>query len=80
MCFLQDDKNRSEKILQYLKELHKPVILYGASDCGKAYYDVLTKNGIEVECFCDDDIIKQQGLFCGKKVMDSGCLYGGMNL
>jgi len=77
MCFLHDDENQSEKILQYLQELQKPVILYGASDCGKAYYDILTKKGIEIECFCDDDRIKQQKLFCGKKVMDSRYLCGG---
>jgi len=67
--FLHNAVNQTAKKLSALKASDLPVILYGASDCGKIYLDILMKNGIRVNCFCDDNIIKQKNGFCGKKVI-----------
>ena len=54
-----------------LRELQQrsPIILFGASLCGKEYLEVLNKNGISIECFCDDNTDKQQSGFLGYKVI-----------
>jgi FkbM family methyltransferase len=46
----------------------KKLILYGTGVIGTAIYSLLLKNGLEISCFWDRDLIRQAEGFCGKKV------------
>jgi len=76
--FLQRRPNAMEKLLKDIRHTHQPVVLYGAGHCGKTYAEILCKNGIKVQCFCDDDKKKQGTNFCGFPVLPiENCPRGG---
>lgn len=73
--FIEKNENLMEACLRNLKKERKPVVLFGAEDCGRDYYEIMKKNDIEVLCFCDDDLNKQGREFMGKKVISVNDLY-----
>ena len=64
---LQRTKNIMIECVKKLK--CKPVVLYGAGGCGIAYFDILAYYGVEVRCFCDDDLAKQNTLLRGIEII-----------
>lgn len=66
---IRQETNLMESRLQKLKSEKKPVVLFGAGDCGKSYYELMEQNHIEVLCFCDDDTSKQKRGFMGGGVI-----------
>jgi len=78
MEILWNQVNQMKVCLKKLQDEAKPVILYGASLCGKMYLNILQQNFIDVQCFCDDDKKKQGTNFCGLPVLPlEGCPQGG---
>ncbi len=52
---ITNQTNKMKVILDKIKATGKPVILYGAGNCGENYCDVLQEHQIEIKAFCDDD-------------------------
>lgn len=48
---------------------NKKLVIFGAGTDGRMTYDVLTKNGISVYAFCDNDETKWGNDFCGRTVL-----------
>jgi organic radical activating enzyme len=49
-----------QELIKKLKADSLPVIIYGAGATGQVLYHACIESGIEVECFCDDNIIKDE--------------------
>lgn len=47
----------------------KKLVIYGAGADGGITHDVLTKNGLSVYAFCDNDVTRQGTIFCGKPIL-----------
>lgn len=55
----RSEPNKMKIFLDELKESGKPVVLYGAGDCGQRYRQVLATAGIPILAFVDDAASKQ---------------------
>lgn len=51
-------------------------VIFGAGRRGQRLFSMLRKNGVHVECFCDNDIRKQGSIICGIPVIDIKQLTG----
>ncbi|MBI4652210.1 hypothetical protein HY745_13245, partial [Candidatus Desantisbacteria bacterium] len=56
-------------ILNKIKNIEKPVIIYGAGIVGKILLSLCKEEGIAVECFCDSSKKVSQSNFCGIEVI-----------
>lgn len=54
------------------KLLNKKIIIWGASIGGKQVYDLLARNDLHVEAYCDNN--KQENLYLGKPVIRPAAL------
>lgn len=66
---LEKISNGMTTLLKELQETGSNVVLYGASDAGRNYVDVLHTHNISINCFVDDDIKKQGKTYCGIKIV-----------
>lgn len=66
---LQNLSNKMSILIKNLQMTEKPVVLYGASDAGKNYVEILRNYNIYIECFIDDDLKKQNKTYCGINVL-----------
>lgn len=65
---LEESSNKMRNLIQELQKKGSSVVLYGASDAGRCYADILCTYHIPVNCFIDDDSQKQGNIFCGIQV------------
>jgi FkbM family methyltransferase len=64
-ALLEKSSNMMLDLLKKLKTDGNKVVIYGASDAGKNYVNVLGLYEIPILCFIDDDLKKQNSKFCG---------------
>lgn len=64
-------------LIRRVRELNKPVILYGGGGIGTGVFEILRNAGIEVKCFWDKDERKQKAGVCGTLTQAPGIDYNG---
>lgn len=67
----------AKKLVAKVRELNKPVILYGGGGIGTGVFDILRGAGIAVKCFWDRDERKQKNGVCGTLTQAPGTDYQG---
>lgn len=72
MAINSKSENQMSNLIGELKQSKKRVAIYGASDSGENYANILHSAGIPILCFIDDDAKKQNGELCGEKIVSRG--------
>jgi organic radical activating enzyme len=57
-----------------LKNDNRPVVIFGAGMAGQVVHRAATEQGIEIECFCDDNIKKDNTTLCGVKIFHTSTI------
>jgi FkbM family methyltransferase len=57
-----------QKAFEAIKASGAPVVLFGAGELAWCYLAYLRQDGIEPECFCDNDLVKQGTVYLGLPV------------
>jgi len=66
--FIQDVRHVEEKIFDAIKAFPVPVVLWGAGEIAWCVWTYLIQNGIEPECFCDNNAAKHGTIHIGLPV------------
>ena len=49
-------------------------VIFGAGKLGKRYYDIATREGLEIAAFCDNDETRWGSQYCGKVIISPDML------
>ena len=63
-----------QEVVRKIQSFGLPVIIFGAGPAGQVLLQVCRDDGLEVECFCDDNIIKKDTIVSGVRVVHTGDL------
>lgn len=64
----------TQEVITTLKNQAKPVIIFGAGIVGEVLLRASLEAGIQVDCFCDNNINKTKSLLCGIQVVHTEIL------